>query len=328
MVRLHVQLPNSPKKTVIAKLVELSAPDDIIREIEATQASSRDGVVRMILKPTAENQAYRLSVVPKTAGIPDRMVQVPGGVSDIQWEDLIDVNPSTLAPYATGSGGDGGGGSSAPALYSEADLLDITEPTSGFVDLSRLYSDVFGSGIFLYAPFVTSILEQPSASYKQQAFIVQEYSPLSGLQTRVRIAEDGSWISGDWSVQVGSTPTLEDVLTKSSTPANLRSILLAWVDSVYNSTATINGRSATYVDGETPSTRTSLGPKGVAFTRGAGLQPLTLAGPDNVSKMQTIKLPDAEGTIALTKDLPPEPPESGNYVLKSVDGTLSWVAEA
>src|SRR5690606_16131221 len=102
MSHIHAQFPQFIGRTLLAIMVQLNPPLDVLERVKSQKVDMPEtGEVLMTIAPSAENQAYRLVVVPKTRSIPDRLVQIPDQKM-IEWEDLVDVNPSTLEPYASG----------------------------------------------------------------------------------------------------------------------------------------------------------------------------------------------------------------------------------
>lgn len=121
----------APKSgTVIARLFQIDSPNDEIRQIKSVKAPiAADGSVEISLAPTLSNQAYEITLAPRSKLIPPRFVQIPDDAS-INWEDLIDVNPNTFAPFASGGSG-GGGGEGLKQYANAAELNAVKTPEVG-----------------------------------------------------------------------------------------------------------------------------------------------------------------------------------------------------
>lgn len=345
---------DTPKPTtVIARLLERNSPNDSIfvsksikKEVHST------GFLSINLDQTTENQAWELTLLPRNDSNPPRVVKI-GSEAKVDWEDLIDVNPSTFTPSGSG-GGDG-------------DVTSVNGKTGEVVlTLDNLASEgmILANSIFMVAndaeaPTAYTIIQNSTISASDST--TSQGSALApggvsvgsaGNRTTIIAPESGGDLtqvilpsaSGTLALTSDITaPTLTEVLVQGGEIAygqgfqflNESEELKGLLD--YDSgfmhinsagiAASVGGgvvgasNTSTSESVQVSSTEISYGEPGQGYKR------LRIGDGDATEKI--IELPASSGTLALTSEMPeiPEAPTTGTHVLKSVEGVLTWVEE-
>jgi len=316
---------SSAVRNVVARLLQVDSPNDIVKVVlSKVFHPDDDGLFHMNLKPTESNEAYKLEIIPSGPNNLPRFVQIPD-ITSVDWEDLVDVNPSTFVAY--GTGGEGGNTGPAPkvidGVVTEDELLDITGPAVGNVDVSRLYQPLV-PGLEVILSFVTGSIVLDDTKLQTYYLIGTNPETFTGTSLFARQATNGVWDS-EWA-NASLTPTLNDIAELYPSfrmPINFGGGMDQDVTTIQNAGVEIlsyveNIRSLFSKDKIEFQVYTNSNPTKTSIRTATDLP-----GGQDIE----LTLPVESGELALKSDIVvPKPPTSGTYTLQSVDGVVSWVS--